>query len=212
MRLGSKHIDHLVYGVPDLEKAISELELLLGVRAIEGGRHKTKGTRNALINLGSKCYLELLAIDRDSNVVRPRWMGIDHLTSAKCLRWSLQTQAIEQDADLLSTYDPQLAKIDEGQRWTPDNKLLKWQMTLPLASPEVELMPFLIDWSQSAQHPADNLPEQCRLRCLDLSTPHPSKAQIVLNKFCGIGEIIIGFSNETKIIATIESPHGIVKL
>ncbi len=212
MRLGSKDIDHLVYGVPDLEKAISQLELLLGVKAIVGGRHKAKGTHNALINLGSKCYLELLAIDRVNKVTGPRWMGIDHLTTPKCLRWSLKTEAIDQDAHTLSNYNPQLAEIDMGQRWTPDNKLLKWQMTLPLASPEVELLPFLIDWSQSAHHPMDNLPEQCHLRHLDLSSPHPTNAQNALNRLCGVGEMTIGLSTDTKIIATIDSPKGIVKL
>jgi hypothetical protein len=39
-------IDHLVYGAPDLDNAIDDLELRFGVRAAAGGRHVGIGTYN----------------------------------------------------------------------------------------------------------------------------------------------------------------------
>ena len=139
-------------------------------------------------------------------------MGIDHLTSFKCLRWAIKSERIDLDAEILFTYNHQLACLDQGQRWTPDDKLLKWQMTLPLAEPEVELVPFLIDWSQSAQHPTDKLPVQCQLLTLDVSTPNPSAAQDTFDKLFGLGELTIGHSAETRLIATLDTPNGVLRL
>jgi len=59
----TKKTDHIVYAVTNLEAAIDEFEKLSGLRPVFGGYHTTKGTKNALVNLGNECYLEILAID-----------------------------------------------------------------------------------------------------------------------------------------------------
>ena len=52
MRYTNERIDHLVYAVPDLEKAIKEIEKKFGIAPVKGGQHKSQGTHNALLNLG----------------------------------------------------------------------------------------------------------------------------------------------------------------
>jgi hypothetical protein len=56
-------IDHLVYGVPDLAEAIDVIAQQTGVRARFGGRYPGRGTHNALISLGHRQYLEIIALD-----------------------------------------------------------------------------------------------------------------------------------------------------
>ncbi|MEL6988136.1 MAG: VOC family protein, partial [Bacteroidota bacterium] len=71
-------LDHIVLNVPNLEEAIDDFFKLTGSKASFGGYHKNEGTKNALISLGPKMYLEFLAVDEDNKKIKGnRWMGID---------------------------------------------------------------------------------------------------------------------------------------
>jgi hypothetical protein len=174
-------IDHIVYAVFDLEEGMRYFADLLGVTPVFGGYHATRGTKNALLNLGNSCYLEILAIDEDNtDVSPPRWMGIDLLEQPQVTRWCMGTPSLVANQAVLQQYNPLLGDIQRGERRTASGDLLQWEMTLPLPSPQVEVIPFLIDWSGSATHPTQNLPQQCQLQGLQLSHPQPAEMEEVL--------------------------------
>ncbi|MEL7222648.1 MAG: VOC family protein [Bacteroidota bacterium] len=174
----NRTIDHIVYAVPNLEEAINWFENRSGIRPIIGGKHAKQGTKNALVNLGDACYLELITVDTENtNINTPRWMGVDLLNGqSKTTRWSLKSNDLESDSQIIKAYDPEMGVIHQGQRQTTTGQLLRWQMTLPLAHPQVELVPFMTDWQHSDFHPTDKMEEQCQL--LALSLYHPKAASI----------------------------------
>ncbi len=207
MQILKRKIDHIVYCVFDLEEGIDYFENLLGIRPSIGGCHQSKGTKNALLNLGDQCYLEILAVD-ESNIDfnGERWMGIDLLKDPKITRWSMKSNDLCDDSNILKQYSPDLGDIIEGSRLTENGELLSWKMIAPTSFPEIELLPFMTDWSTSDMHPTDTLQEGCKLENIFLFHPNPIDIEAVLK------DLDIPFkvqeSKEVKIEIEIKSPTG----
>lgn len=205
----ARSIDHIVFCVPDLEEGVNKFKNLLGIAPVIGGKHLTKGTKNALFNLGNQCYFEILAADFDNAEFEgQRWMGIDILKGAKITRWSLKTNDIKDDSKLLNDYEETLGHIEKGSRQTTEGKLLAWRMTLPTAHPEVDVVPFVTDWSNSESHPTETLEELCRLQSVVLYHPNPTPIQSLMNEMNVACEIRKG--NAARIEITIDTPKGVV--
>lgn len=188
------------------------MEYRLGVRPIFGGYHKTFGTKNALVNLNNQMYLELLAADdSNSEIAPPRWMGVDLRTKNQITRWALKSDALKTDTVVLKKYNPQMVEIRKGSRHTADGSLLEWELLMPLASPEVELVPFLLNWGNSVKHPSAILPNMgCELIALYGTHPNP---EVFTTTFEALGYgVAIKQSNEVALKALIKSPNGMVEI
>lgn len=205
-----KSIDHLVYCVPNLKKGIAEIEKRFGTKLSPGGKHLTQGTKNVLLNLGNGCYFELLAIDSDnSEIVSPRWMGIDLIQKPQLTRWALKSEDFEKDLSILQKANPLLAKAYIGSRKTADGSFLNWKMSLPQPQPEIEILPFLLDWQDSV-HPTESMPQNCKLVELSATHPDPSsfKKTFELLDF----DLKITASAIISLSAKIETPKGVITI
>nr|WP_238528011.1 VOC family protein [Aquimarina agarivorans] len=205
-------IDHIVYTVFDLDAAIQFFTKKIGVTPIFGGYHKNQGTKNALINLSDECYLEILAIDNTNTSIKPpRWMGVDVLKKNQITRFALKSKALKKESKILKLYDSKMGIISNGLRQTSNGNILKWELTLPLPKPEVEIFPFLIDWSGSKTHPSLQLPQMdCKLIKFYGTHPNPKK----FDRLFEMLDFSIQIKKDKKISLQmiLDTPKGLVTL
>ena len=58
-------LDHLIVGAATLADGIEYVAGITGVTPHPGGKHVAMGTHNALLRLGERVFLEVIAIDPD---------------------------------------------------------------------------------------------------------------------------------------------------
>ncbi|MEP0263817.1 VOC family protein [Dokdonia sp.] len=207
-----RKIDHIVYAVSNLDEAIKVFEKATGISPIFGGYHTTEGTKNALVNLQDGVYLEFIAIDETNlKVPKDRWMGIDLLTKNQVTRFALKSNDLISDSTILKRYNSAMGTKKEGSRHTVTGALLQWELLMPLATPEVELIPFILDWSTSEMHPHDMLPDMnCTLIELYATHPKPESISPFLDQLAY--HLRIEKSNIISLRLTLNTPNGIVHL
>lgn len=203
-------IDHLVYATPDLARGIEEVEKLLGVRAVSGGQHPGGGTRNALIGLGDRVYLEIIGPDPDQpKPNRPRRFSIDELESPRLVTWAAKATDLARVVDDAKRNGIELGQVQSGSRRRPDGVMLSWKLTVSSELTAGGVIPFFIDWGET-EHPAASLPKGCRL--VSLRAEHPD-ADRVGKMLAGIGlDLLVEKGPAPALIATISTPRGTVEL
>jgi hypothetical protein len=203
-------VDHLVYATPDVDRTIEELANRLGVNAEVGGRHPQWGTRNALISLGSSCYLEVMGPDPTlsrSGLQRP--FGIDRLQTPRLASWACKSNDIEKVVEIGKRAGVALGTAQPGQRTKPDGTVLTWNLTDLQTDREGGIVPFFIDWGYSP-HPAQKAPGGCILKELWAEHPNPDRIRAMLEAL--EIDIPIQHSKVARLKATVETKHGIVEL
>jgi hypothetical protein len=197
-------VDHLIYAVPELTAAVADVEDRLGVRAQAGGRHIGLGTHNALLALGPRTYLEIIAADpgQPEPSVRRRF-GVDDLTSGTLVGWALACDDIDRAvAEARSHgYDP--GEIGDGRRVGPSGVVLRWRATgSALAG---GLVPFLICWGDT-EHPASSAPRGLSLTSLQIEHPDPRSLTPVL---AALGaDIEVTSAPVPALVAQLSGPTG----
>ena len=162
-------IDHIIWACPDLESGIDQFEDMSGVRAVAGGKHPKLGTHNALLNLGDRCYLEIVAPDPDQD--RGPWSrSLRELTEPTLIHWVLARSRLGNYAAGLSGLIGSDNKVGSISRQHPTLGMLSWEILLLPKHDHGCLVPFLIDW-RDATHPTELLDHQCTLRNVRMSTP-----------------------------------------
>jgi hypothetical protein len=71
-------LDHITVIAPSLAEGVAHVRTCLDLDVPFGQRHATMGTCNHLLQLGDTVYLEIVAIDPETDAPgRPRWFGLD---------------------------------------------------------------------------------------------------------------------------------------
>jgi hypothetical protein len=203
-------VDHLVYAAPNLFSGIEQVERMLGVKAVAGGKHPGGGTRNALVGLGNETYLEIIGPDPEQpQPARPRRFGIDDLKSPTLVTWAVKSTDLEATAEKAKANGFDLGAVQSGSRRQPDGVLLAWRLTVSPTLTADGIVPFFIDWGKT-QHPAHTLSKSCKL--VALRAEHPN-AKVIEKGLSALGlNIRIDTAAAPALIATIETPSGQVEL
>lgn len=201
-------VDHLVYGVGDLDEAIALLGERLGVPPAFGGTHPG-GTHNALLALGGARYLEIIAPDPGQHVDGPLAFGVHPEMEPGLLSWAVRTFEIEERAAAArrAGYDP--GRVTTMSRVRDDGVAVTWRMTLGKPADAPRLMPFLIDWADSP-HPSRSAPAGVHLDTLRGEHPHPEQVNRLLRALDVDLPVTAGPAD--RLVCTLQSPRGIVEL
>ncbi|MCC5473710.1 VOC family protein [Streptomyces barringtoniae] len=198
-------LDHLVLATPDLAATVADFARRTGVTPVPGGAHPGLGTRNHLVGLGGRSYLEILGPDPEqSEPAGPRPFGVDRLPGPRTLTWAISPPDL--DAAITTArargYDP--GPVHPMSRRTPGGTVLRWRLTDSGHAHPSGLVPFLIDWGASPHPTASGLPVT---PLLEVSATAPAPEEVhgpltALNTGLRLtaGPVALSF--------TVDTPHG----
>ena len=214
-------LDHIVIACANLNDGIDWVEQRLGARPLAGGQHLAMGTHNALLKLGARSYLEVIAIDPDAIAPsRPRWFSLDEpemqtllAAGPRLITWAVRCESLANACARVPDLG-EIVSMNRGEfRWNiavPETGSLAWGGVLPTA----------IQWMEtedgSAHHPCDVL-EDSRCELLRLQLSHPA-AVLGTNGIMGMFRALkimgpVDLAPGPKVlVATIRTPLGDVAL
>jgi catechol 2,3-dioxygenase-like lactoylglutathione lyase family enzyme len=203
---GPSLLDHILLGSPDLQAGIEFVEKHTGVRAAFGGVHPGRGTQNALLSLGDRHYLEIIAPDpAQPGVKNPIASNLHSLAEPRLVGWAAHPGSVTAFAEKLTAAGLKYEGPTPGSRKRPDGQLLKWQI-VSLADTASGLLPFFIEWGQDSVHPSVDAPKGCGLLSFAAETPEPEKLTATLKRLDL--DLPIKKGEKAKLHAIISGPKG----
>ncbi|HZS72501.1 MAG TPA: VOC family protein [Candidatus Acidoferrum sp.] len=197
-------LDHILLGCADLQRGIDFVEEHTGVRAAFGGVHPGRGTQNALLSLGDRHYLEIIALDPKQSGA-PDLYGLRTLVQPKLVSWAAHPGRLTEFAGRLTQEGIAFEGPTPGTRKRPDGRLLEWS-TLNLKDDAGGLLPFFIEWKAGSTHPSADAPGGCQLLRFEIASPDPASLRKLTLQF-GL-HVRIRESRIPQLCATVAGPHG----
>ena len=212
LRAAVSAVDHLLLGVSDLDQGIAWVEKRTGVKAAVGGTHPGVGTRNALLSLGGRRYLEIIAPDPAQTAYNFP-IDVRKLTEPRLVTWAAGTDDIDSIVKKAREAGHEMFGPREGSRKRPDGRVLQWKTLGVLnkfGADGVEPVPFFIEWAADSLHPSQDSPQGCELEAFEIEHPKPGDVRETLRKL-GVG-IEVKTAPIARLQATLRTPKGNIEL
>jgi hypothetical protein len=197
-------LDHILLGCNDLDTGIAFVQDNAGVRAAVGGVHPGRGTRNALLSLGERRYLEIIAPDPHQPGAKDT-LGLRLLTQPKLVGWAAHPGDLDVFAKKLREAGVAFEGPTPGSRARPDGRVLHWK-TINLADDHHGLLPFFIEWSTDSAHPSTDAPKGCTLDYFEVNSTNPDELTQLIKKI-GI-DLPVEHSDKSRLRALLTGPKG----
>jgi catechol 2,3-dioxygenase-like lactoylglutathione lyase family enzyme len=201
-------LDHILLGCNDLDAGIDFVERQLGVRAALGGVHPGRGSRNALLSLGERRYLEIIAPDPQ----QPRSADVRHLysiDSPRLIGWAAHVDDMDEVARRLTAAGIAFNPPTPGARQRPSGQTLRWR-ALNLRDDQKGLLPFFIEWSKDSLHPSVDAPPGGRIDRFELASSQPEELRSQLSRLQLDANVARAAQPELR--ATLTGPKGKLSL
>jgi hypothetical protein len=209
----SAFLDHIIWACDDLERGTRRFEALTGVSPRYGGVHASGSTHNALVGLGPRCYLEILAPTGPQTPAEDAWCRLargarEPRILTYCMRSPRPLSQLAQIAEAAGAHD---ALVAHNGRVTPEGVRLNWQWVAPVFDEFGLAFPFFIDWLDSP-HPAATALGRGDVRLADFAVGHPQAADL-LRTLTKIGTPVDTYTaTAIEFRARLDTPRGIVAL
>src|SRR6266404_5790727 len=197
-------LDHVLLGCNDLDRGIDFVEQNTGVRPAIGGVHPVRGTRNALLSLGERRYLEVIAPDPAQQKI-VHFPQIRQMKEPRLIGWAVHPPDIAATAKLLRDNQIAFQGPDGGSRKRPDGRVLNWK-TINLADDRHGILPFFIEWSADSVHPSKDAPKKCDLDYFTVMGLDPAELSRVFQRI-GV-DAAVERSDRDRLRAHITGPKG----
>jgi Glyoxalase-like domain len=200
--------DHMILGVDDLDRGVAFVEKRAGVRAVFGGVHPGRGTRNALLTLGGQRYLEIIAPDPEQH--GQSWFpDLPKMREPHLLGWAMHTDDITALAKKVRDAGFAIQGPADGSRARPDGKMLHWK-SFRFEDDRGGLLPFFIEWSRDSVHPSVDAPAGCRLTNFSVACPQTNNLPVLYNRL-GV-EVVVARGEKAQLRARIVGSDGELEL
>src|SRR5438876_8115757 len=197
-------LDHIILGCNDLDRGIEAVEEATGVRPAIGGVHPGRGTRNALLSLGERRYLEIIAPDPAQQKI-VHFPQILQMTDPRLIGWAVHPPDISAVAKQLRENKVEFTGPADGSRKRPDGRVLNWK-TINLADDRHGLLPFFIEWSADSVHPSKDAPAKCTLDYFQIMSADPDELSTTF-KHMGL-DLPVERSDKARLRALISGSKG----
>lgn len=177
-------LDHMILGCNNLDTGISFVEERTGIRALFGGVHPDRGTANALLSLGERHYLEIMAPDSKGKAVPP-WAAkqldvLKTLATPRLITWAIHPRDIDALANKLRALGMQVLGPFPGSRTRPDASVLSWK-TFNLADDHHGLLHSSSSGARAHAIPRSMLPQAVKYSALPQQIRTPTSCPERIN-------------------------------
>ncbi|MDN3260476.1 VOC family protein [Streptomyces sp. CSDS2] len=198
-------LDHLVLATPDLDATVADFARRTGVTPAPGGAHPGLGTRNHLVGLGGRSYLELIGPDPEQpEPAGPRPFGVDRLAAPTVPAWAISPPDLDEAITRARTRGVDPGPPRQMSRRAPDGTVLRWRLTDSDAGAVPDPVPFLIDWGDSRHPAASGLPVT-PLLAVSASVPDPAAVRA---RLAALGTSLDLTEGPTALSFTVDTPNG----
>jgi hypothetical protein len=202
-------LDHILLGIDDLDRGIAFMEERTGVHAAFGGVHPGRGTQNALLRLGTRRYLEIIAPDPKQTSLAA-YRELRTMREPRLLTWAVHTEDIAASAKKVTDAGFAVDGPADGSRARPDGKVLHWK-ALRLKDDRGGLLPFFIEWGRDSVHPSVDAPSGCHLVRFAAASSNPEELRTVVARL-GVELEVEKASSKSQLRARIAGAKGNAEL